>query len=47
MKKPSRTGMRSGGLLSKKAEEEERTIVWVDEAGFYLLPMRVAHLGTT
>jgi hypothetical protein len=25
----------------KKAEEEERTIVWVDEAGFYLLPMAV------
>jgi transposase len=25
----------------KKAEAEERTIVWVDEAGFYLLPARV------
>jgi hypothetical protein len=25
----------------KKAQEEERTIVWVDEAGFYLLPMAV------
>ncbi len=25
----------------KKAEEEKRTIVWVDEAGFYLLPMAV------
>ena len=23
----------------KKAEEEKRTIIWVDEAGFYLLPM--------
>jgi transposase len=25
----------------KKAEEEERTIIWVDEAGFYLLPLAV------
>src|SRR3712207_137505 len=25
----------------KKAETEERTIVWVDEAGFYVLPARV------
>ncbi len=25
----------------KKAEEEQSTIVWVDEAGFYLLPMAV------
>ncbi len=25
----------------KKAEAEGRTIVWVDEAGFYLLPARV------
>src|SRR6266567_362746 len=25
----------------KKAQEEERTIVWIDEAGFYLLPMAV------
>lgn len=25
----------------KKAKEEQRTIVWVDEAGFYLLPMAV------
>jgi len=25
----------------KKAKEEGRTIVWVDEAGFYLLPMAV------
>ena len=25
----------------KKAEAEERIIVWVDEAGFYLLPARV------
>ncbi len=26
---------------SKKAEQEQRTIVFVDEAGFYLLPMVV------
>ncbi len=25
----------------KKAEAEDRTIIWVDEAGFYLLPARV------
>jgi hypothetical protein len=25
----------------KKAEEEQAPIVWVDEAGFYLLPMAV------
>ena len=25
----------------KKAAEEERTIVWVDQSGFYLLPMAV------
>jgi transposase len=25
----------------KKAEEEQATIIWVDEAGFYLLPMAV------
>ena len=25
----------------KKAEEDQATIVWVDEAGFYLLPMAV------
>src|SRR5207245_2360257 len=24
-----------------KAQEEQRTIIWVDEAGFYLLPMAV------
>jgi transposase len=29
----------SGGRpLKKKAHDEERTIVWVDESGFYLLP---------
>ena len=27
--------------VKKKAEEEDRTIVFVDEAGFYLLPMLV------
>ena len=35
--------MARGALTSaqKKAEDEGRTIVWVDEAGFYLLPVRV------
>lgn len=28
-------------ILRKKAQEEERTIVFVDEAGFYLLPLLV------
>jgi hypothetical protein len=28
----------SAGPRSKKALAEERTLVWVDEAGFYLLP---------
>ena len=33
-----------GGALAraqKKAAEEQRTIVWVDQSGFYLLPMAV------
>ena len=33
-----------GGALApdqKKADEDQATIVWVDEAGFYLLPMAV------
>jgi transposase len=46
MKKPSRRGMRSAGRLSKKAEEDQSTIVWVDEAGFYLLPMAVRTWAT-
>jgi len=25
----------------KKAEDEDRTLVWIDEAGFYLLPALV------
>ncbi len=33
--------MRSAGHRSKKADEEKATILWVDEAGFYLLPMAV------
>jgi hypothetical protein len=39
MKLPSSSGMTSAGLPSKKAEEDQPTIVWVDEAGFYLLPL--------
>jgi hypothetical protein len=27
--------------ITKKADEEKYTILWVDEAGFYLLPMAV------
>src|SRR6266496_1705076 len=33
-----------GGALAgskKKAEEDKATLIWVDEAGFYLLPMAV------
>src|SRR5207248_10945133 len=33
-----------GGALAdhqKKAEQDKATIIWVDEAGFYLLPMAV------
>ena len=41
MKRLSSSGHTSTGLRSKKAEEEQATIVWVDEAGFYLLPMAV------
>jgi hypothetical protein len=41
MKKPSKIGMRSAGLHGKKAGEEKRIIVWVDQAGFYLVPMAV------
>jgi hypothetical protein len=32
----------SAGQRSKKAEEEQATITWVDEAGFSLLPMAVS-----
>src|SRR5215471_7455177 len=34
----------AGGAVArsqKKAVEEERTIVWIDQSGFYLLPMAV------
>ena len=41
MKRPSRSGHKSAGPRSKKADEEQATIIWVDEAGFYLLPMAV------
>lgn len=32
---------RALACAQKKAEQEQATIVWVDEAGFYLLPMAV------
>jgi transposase len=41
MKKPSSSGLSSVGLPLKKAEQDKATIIWVDEAGFYLLPMAV------
>jgi transposase len=34
-------GGKSAGQRSKKADDEGRTIVWVDQSGFYLLPMAV------
>jgi hypothetical protein len=46
MKKPSSSGLSSAGQPLKKAEEDKASIVWVDQAGFYLLPM-AAYLGTT
>ncbi len=50
MSRPSRRGAKNVGLLSKKAEQEKRQIVFVDESGFYLLPMAVrtyARVGQT
>jgi len=41
MKKPSSSGLLSAGHPLKKAEEDKANIVWVDQAGFYLLPMAV------
>ncbi len=38
MKRPSRHGGKNAGWSSKKALEEERTLVLVDEAALYLLP---------
>ena len=38
MSSPSSAGKRSAGLRSKKTIEEKRTLVFVDESGFYLLP---------
>src|SRR5262245_49311118 len=37
----SRRGGGSTGLLWKKAVDEGRTIVWVDQVGLYLLPLVV------
>jgi hypothetical protein len=41
MKRPSPPGKRNGGPNEKEAEREGRTIIFMDEAGFYLLPMLV------
>jgi hypothetical protein len=42
MRRPSNAGKSIGGLLSKKsAEGGQRTIVFADQSGFYLLPMVV------
>jgi hypothetical protein len=37
MRRRSRLGNKTAGWHSKKAARERRTIVWVDEVGFYLL----------
>jgi transposase len=41
MRRPSRSGKRRSGLKLKKAEAEDRTVMFVDEAGFYQLPAAV------
>jgi hypothetical protein len=38
MRRPSNAGGRRSGPASKKAIEEKRTLVFVDQSGFYLLP---------
>jgi hypothetical protein len=38
MRRPSTTGNKRSGLLSKGALKEGRTIVFCDQSGFYLLP---------
>lgn len=43
MRRPSNTGKSSSGLLFKKAEVEKRTSIFVNESGFYLLPI-VVHI---
>ncbi len=40
-RKLSKSGEKSVGQRLKKAEQDNATIIWVDEAGFYLLPMAV------
>jgi transposase len=50
MNKPLPIGRANGGQLSKKAEQEKRQIIFVDESGFYLLPLAVrtyARVGKT
>ncbi len=41
MRRPSKTGKRKSGRELKKAETEDRTVMFVDEAGFYQLPAAV------
>jgi len=41
MRRPSKTGKRRSGRELKKAETEDRTVMFVDEAGFYQLPAAV------
>ena len=40
-KRRSRSGKRRSGRESKKAETDDRTVMFVDEAGFYQLPAAV------
>jgi transposase len=41
MRKPPKSGRTRNGRESKKAETENRTVMFVDEAGFYQLPAAV------
>src|SRR5689334_19864058 len=40
-KQRSRHGGKSDGPRSKKAAAERRSIVWIDQSGFYVVPMAV------
>jgi len=46
-KKPSSSGWSIADRLLKKAEQDHATILWVDEAGFYLLPLAVLRVPLT